>query len=112
MEKIKEAFTGKSKEERHEERATGHGAASMTPAAPTGAGTYGERGAYGAGGPEYTGGAAGGPAYGAAGGGGGGGQGVGGGAQWRAGRPRSKLAPCPTSGGGFHLPVPAGHWLH
>lgn len=67
MEKIKEAFTGKSKEERVTERETGHTAASMTPAHPAGAtGTYGERGAYGAGGTEYTGGAAGGPAYGTA----------------------------------------------
>ena len=67
MEKIKEAFTGKSKEDRHVERETGHTAASMTPAHPTGAtGTYAERGAYGAGGTEYTGGAAGGPAYGTA----------------------------------------------
>lgn len=67
MEKLKEAFTGKSKEERLTERETGHTAASMTPAHPAGAtGTYAERGAYGAGGTEYTGGAAGGPAYGTA----------------------------------------------
>lgn len=67
MEKLKEAFTGKSKEERLTERETGHTAASMTPAHPAGAtGTYAERGAYGAGGTEFTGGAAGGPAYGTA----------------------------------------------
>lgn len=65
MEKIREAFTGKSKEERATERETGHTAASMTHAQPT-SGTYGEKGAYGAGGTEYTGGAAGGPAYGSA----------------------------------------------
>lgn len=51
MEKIREAFTGKSKEERATERETGHTAASMTHAQPT-SGTYGEKGAYGAGGTE------------------------------------------------------------
>ncbi|PRW58726.1 cold-regulated 1 [Chlorella sorokiniana] len=58
MEKIKEAFTGKSKEERVTERESGHTAGAT--------GTYAEQGAYGAGGTEYTGGAAGGPAYGTA----------------------------------------------
>jgi hypothetical protein len=56
MEKIKQAFTGKSAEEREAERLTEHGGTGMGTAST-------QRGATGT---EYTGGAAGGPAYGTA----------------------------------------------
>lgn len=64
MEKVKQMVTGKSKEEREAEHLHhGTGAGLGTSAEHP---TYGERGALGAGGTEYTGGAAGGPAYGTA----------------------------------------------